>query len=93
MAIIIKYNAMNTLKIGWIGLGNMGNPMVQNLLKAGYSVTVFNRSKDKEVPLIALEPATSPKELIETCDLVITMLSNDAAVKEVFANEKDCFFL
>jgi 3-hydroxyisobutyrate dehydrogenase-like beta-hydroxyacid dehydrogenase len=46
---------MNTLKIGWIGLGNMGNPMVQNLLKAGYSVTVFNRSKDKEVPLIALE--------------------------------------
>jgi 3-hydroxyisobutyrate dehydrogenase len=45
---------MNTLKIGWIGLGNMGNPMVQNLLKAGYSVTVFNRSKDKEVPLIAL---------------------------------------
>jgi 3-hydroxyisobutyrate dehydrogenase len=81
---------MNTLKIGWIGLGNMGNPMVQNLLKAGYSVTVFNRSKDKEVPLIALgaTSATSPKELIETCDLVITMLSNDAAVKEVFANEK-----
>jgi 3-hydroxyisobutyrate dehydrogenase len=77
---------MNTLKIGWIGLGNMGNPMVQNLLKAGYSVTVFNRSKDKEVPLIALgaTSATSPKELIETCDLVITMLSNDAAVKEVF---------
>jgi hypothetical protein len=32
-----------------------GEPMVQNLLKAGYSVTVFNRSKDKEVPLIALE--------------------------------------
>jgi 3-hydroxyisobutyrate dehydrogenase-like beta-hydroxyacid dehydrogenase len=54
MAYNNKYNAMNTLKIGWIGLGNMGNPMVQNLLKAGYSVTVFNRSKDK-VPLIALE--------------------------------------
>jgi 3-hydroxyisobutyrate dehydrogenase len=55
---------MNTLKIGWIGLGNMGNPMVQNLLKAGYSVTVFNRSKDKEVPLIALDTsATSPKKI------------------------------
>jgi 3-hydroxyisobutyrate dehydrogenase-like beta-hydroxyacid dehydrogenase len=56
---------MNTLKIGWIGLGNMGNPMVQNLLKAGYSVTVFNRSKDK-VPLIALElPQPQVRELIE----------------------------
>jgi 3-hydroxyisobutyrate dehydrogenase len=38
---------MNTLKIGWIGLGNMGNPMVQNLLKAGYSVTVFNLKTKK----------------------------------------------
>jgi 3-hydroxyisobutyrate dehydrogenase len=55
---------MNTLKIGWIGLGNMGNPMVQNLLKAGYSVTVFNRSKDKEVPLIALGANSHKSERI-----------------------------
>jgi 3-hydroxyisobutyrate dehydrogenase len=33
--------------MGWIGLGNMGNPMVQNLL-AGFEVVVFNRTKDKE---------------------------------------------
>ncbi|MBX9889272.1 MAG: NAD(P)-dependent oxidoreductase [Flavobacteriaceae bacterium] len=80
---------MNTLKIGWIGLGNMGNPMVQNLLKASYNITVYNRSKDKESPLIALgaSSATSPAELIKTCDVVITMLSNDAAVKEVFENK------
>ncbi|MBC5839854.1 NAD(P)-dependent oxidoreductase [Flavobacterium sp. F-380] len=80
---------MNTLKIGWIGLGNMGNPMVQNLLKAGYNITVYNRSKDKESPLIALgaSSATSPAELIKSCDVVITMLSNDAAVKEVFENK------
>ena len=80
---------MNTLKIGWIGLGNMGNPMVQNLLRAGYNITVYNRSKDKESPLIALgaSSATSPAELIKTCDVVITMLSNDAAVKEVFENK------
>jgi 3-hydroxyisobutyrate dehydrogenase-like beta-hydroxyacid dehydrogenase len=38
--------------------------MVQNLLKAGYSVTVFNRSKDKEVPLIALEPTSDKSERI-----------------------------
>ncbi|MDG2433579.1 NAD(P)-dependent oxidoreductase [Flavobacterium sp.] len=81
---------MNTIKIGWIGLGNMGNPMVQNLLKAGFPVTVYNRSKDKESPLLALgaTPAESPAELIKTCDVVITMLSNDAAVKEVFESKE-----
>lgn len=80
---------MNTLKIGWIGLGNMGNPMVQNLLKAGYKVAVYNRSKDKESPLLTLgaSAAASPAELIKNCDVVITMLSNDAAVKEVFENQ------
>ena len=44
---------MNTLKLGWTGLGNMGNPMVMNLLKAGFEVSVFNRTKDKEAPLLA----------------------------------------
>jgi 3-hydroxyisobutyrate dehydrogenase len=41
----------NTTKIGWIGLGLMGNPMSQQLLKAGYPVTVYNRHKDKEAEL------------------------------------------
>ena len=36
------------VKIGWIGLGNMGNPMANNLLKAGLDLTVYNRSKNKE---------------------------------------------
>ncbi len=36
------------MNIGWIGLGNMGNPMSQRLIKAGYTVTVFNRSNAKE---------------------------------------------
>ena len=38
---------MNTKNIGWIGLGNMGIPMSQQLIKAGYPVTVYNRSKEK----------------------------------------------
>lgn len=77
------------LKIGWIGLGNMGNPMVRNLLKAGYKVTVFNRTKDKETPLIeaGATSANNPQELMENCDVVITMLSNDAAVKEIFESK------
>jgi 3-hydroxyisobutyrate dehydrogenase len=44
---------MNTLKLGWIGLGTMGNPMVINLLKAGF---VFNRTKDKKALLLEPSP-------------------------------------
>jgi 3-hydroxyisobutyrate dehydrogenase len=77
---------MSKLKLGWIGLGNMGNPMVMNLLKAGFEVSVFNRTKDKEAPLLiaGAKAASSLQNLKETCDVVLTMLSNDAAVKEVF---------
>ncbi len=80
---------MKALKIGWIGLGNMGNPMVKNLLKAEFEVTVFNRTRNKEKELIELgaSSAITIQELIKTCDIVITMLSNDAAVKEVFESE------
>lgn len=80
---------MKAQKIGWIGLGNMGNPMVKNLLKANYEVTVYNRTKEKEQELTNLgaTSATSPQELIEKCDIVFTMLTNDDAVKEVFQSE------
>lgn len=80
---------MEALKLGWLGLGNMGNPMAKNLLKAGFEVVVFNRSKDKEKELIDLgaTSAASIQELIQTSDVVITMLSNDEAVKEVFESE------
>ena len=77
---------MNKLKLGWIGLGNMGNPMVMNLLKAGFEVMVFNRTKGKEAPLIqaGATAAQHAIELMAKCDVIITMLSNDDAVKEVF---------
>jgi 3-hydroxyisobutyrate dehydrogenase len=80
---------MEALKLGWIGLGNMGNPMAKNLLKAGYEVAVFNRSRDKEKELIDLgaTSAASTQDLMQTCDVLITMLSNDEAVKEVFESE------
>ncbi|NRS90398.1 3-hydroxyisobutyrate dehydrogenase [Flavobacterium sp. 7E] len=81
---------MNRLKIGWIGLGNMGNPMAKNLLKAGLDITVFNRTKDKEKDLISAgaTSAATPEALLQACDVVITMLSNDEAVKEVFESEQ-----
>ncbi|HEY4627943.1 MAG TPA: NAD(P)-binding domain-containing protein, partial [Flavobacterium sp.] len=80
------HKKMDKLKLGWIGLGNMGNPMVKNLLDAGFEVTVHNRTKDKESQSIeaGASSANSPQELMESCDVVLTMLSNDAAVKEIF---------
>ena len=42
------------MKIGFIGLGRMGTAMATNLLKAGFDVTVFNRSAEKIQPLISL---------------------------------------
>jgi 3-hydroxyisobutyrate dehydrogenase len=78
------------MKIGWIGLGNMGIPMVKNLVKAGFEVTVYNRNADKSTALaesIKVNIAASPAELAGSSDVIITMLSNDEAVKEVYQGE------
>jgi 3-hydroxyisobutyrate dehydrogenase-like beta-hydroxyacid dehydrogenase len=66
--------------------------MVMNLLQAGFEVSVFNRTKDKEAPFTGCRSkiASSLQELMETCDVVLTMLSNDAAVKEVFDQKVYC---
>jgi len=82
------------MKIGWIGLGNMGIPMVKNLVKAGFEVAVYNRNAEKATALaetIKVEVAGSPAELAETVDVIVTMLSNDAAVREVYEGEKGIF--
>ncbi|NII81234.1 MULTISPECIES: NAD(P)-dependent oxidoreductase [unclassified Pedobacter] len=84
---------MNTTKIGWIGLGNMGIPMAEQLIKGGYAVTVYNRSKDKEVSLkeMGASIAKAPKELIVTTDVVIIMVSDDAAIDQIFKGEEGLF--
>jgi 3-hydroxyisobutyrate dehydrogenase len=80
---------MNTTKIGWIGLGNMGIPMSQQLVKAGYPVTVYNRSKGKEEALKAMGTgaAASPQELIQVSDIVFLMVSDDEAIRSLFTGE------
>jgi 3-hydroxyisobutyrate dehydrogenase len=78
---------MNHLKIGWAGLGNMGTPMVTNLVKAGFNVKVYNRTTAKATALqekLGVQVAVSPKHLVEDVDIVITMLTDDAALKEVY---------
>ncbi|MGH8372950.1 MAG: NAD(P)-dependent oxidoreductase [Gammaproteobacteria bacterium] len=72
---------MNT---GFIGLGRMGVGMAANLLKAGYEVTVYNRTPGKAASLIeqGARPATSIADAAR-CDVVFTMLANDAAVEDI----------
>src|SRR5207245_7296737 len=67
------------------GLGTMGGGMASNLLKAGYKLTVWNRSAEKCKPFArkGARAAESPADAIRDADLVIYMLSNDQAVEEV----------
>ncbi|MCM3729012.1 NAD(P)-dependent oxidoreductase [Neobacillus cucumis] len=77
------------MKIGFIGLGTMGLPMAKNLLKNGYELTVYNRTKEK-MDLLKEEGAilaASPKEVALKSDIVFTMLTADAAVEEVVLGE------
>jgi 3-hydroxyisobutyrate dehydrogenase len=72
-------------RIGWVGLGKMGLPMVRNLLNAGFDVTVYNRTRAKAELLAerGAKIASSPARLAAEVDTVITMVSDDAALEEV----------
>jgi 2-hydroxy-3-oxopropionate reductase len=72
-------------RIGLIGLGLMGRPMGMNLLKAGHSLTVWNRTSTRANELVAAGAtlATSPKEVAAAADVLITMVSDPPALEEV----------
>jgi 3-hydroxyisobutyrate dehydrogenase len=75
--------------IGWIGLGNMGTPMSQRLINAGYPVTVYNRNKEKETALKAAGASTAatPEQLIGQVEIVLTMVSDDQAIRDIFRGD------
>ncbi len=77
------------MKIGFIGLGIMGKPMSRNLLKAGYQLIVFNRSKGAVNELVAAgaKAAANPREVAEQAEIVITMLPNSPHVRDVVLGE------
>ena len=78
------------MQIGFIGVGLMGLPMAKNLLKAGYKLKAFNRSQDKAERLkeFGAEISTSIKEVVTNSDVVITMLTDDAAVEKVMGGDE-----
>jgi 3-hydroxyisobutyrate dehydrogenase-like beta-hydroxyacid dehydrogenase len=71
--------------IGFIGLGLMGKPMAMNLLKAGYGVTVWNRTASRAEELVAAgaKLAQSPRVAAANCDFLITIVSDPPALEEV----------
>ena len=76
------------MKIGFIGLGNMGSAMAMNLLKAGHNLTVYNRASQKARPLVdqGAHAAADPAEA-SRADVVFTMLADDHAVEIVTFGE------
>lgn len=77
-----------TVKIGWIGLGAMGKLMAQNMVKAGYDLTVYNRTRAKEKPLVEMgaKTASTPAELLNDSDVVFLMVADDQATKALFTS-------
>lgn len=76
----------NKYIIGFIGIGVMGKSMARNLMKAGYKVNVYNRTKEKTTELLT-EGATwqnSPKEIAESSNVIITMLGYPKDVEEIY---------
>jgi len=73
------------MTIAFLGLGNMGEPIARNLLRAGHTLRVFNRTASKGAALgqAGATPASSPAEAARGADVVMTMLANDDAVREV----------
>jgi len=72
------------MRIGFVGLGNMGLPIARNLLKAGHELTVYNRTPSKAEAL-ASEGARVANSLTEACapEVVVNMLGDDAAVEQM----------
>ena len=70
-------------KIGFIGLGRMGLPMSYNLLRAGYDLTVHNRSQEKvrQIADAGATAATSTAEVMERCDIVLACLPDVADLR------------
>jgi len=80
-------------KIGWVGLGVMGEPLCQHLLTAGYPVSVFTRSSDKSNAVLAnnAQWCDSPAEVAKKSDVIFTMVGVGQEVEDVYFSKKGLF--
>ncbi len=77
------------MKIGFLGLGNMGQAIVPRLLAAGHTVTGWNRTKEKAAPMFKLGMlwADSPREAARESEIVFSMVTDSAAVRSLALGE------
>jgi 3-hydroxyisobutyrate dehydrogenase-like beta-hydroxyacid dehydrogenase len=78
-------NSQNKPRIGFIGLGNMGNLMVERLLQAGYPMTVYDRTKEKTQDAVhqGAKVSDHPRDLSTTCDVIMSMVSDNHALEAI----------
>ncbi len=75
----------NTQNIGWIGMGRMGFPMAERLLKAGYKVSIWNRTKSKAEPLAAIGGKVVDRlEQLRDADVIFSIVSTGKDLEEVY---------
>ena len=78
----------STPTVGWIGIGRMGYPMVERLLKAGHKAEVWNRTKSKAEPLAALGATIRDKPGdLAAVDVLFTMVSTGKDLDQVLFGE------
>ncbi len=77
------------MRIGIIGTGRMGSAIAQRLLDCGHTLSVWNRSREKTLPLEALgaTAAATPAELVGNCELIISILTDTAAINRAYTGE------
>lgn len=81
----------NELVVGFIGLGNMGLPMAENIIRAGYPLIVWNRTIQRTKTLVNMgaQVATSPSELTRRSSIIFIMLPGPHEVREVVLGKKN----
>jgi 3-hydroxyisobutyrate dehydrogenase-like beta-hydroxyacid dehydrogenase len=73
------------MKVGFLGLGNMGSEMARNLIKAGHSLTVYNKtqSRAEELASLGAKVARTPGQAASDAEAIITMVADDAAIESI----------
>src|SRR5580693_3769179 len=82
-----------SVSVACIGLGRMGSGIARNIQKAGFPLTVYNRTKEKMKPLVeaGATAANTPREAVAGADIVVTNLMDDASVLGAAVGENGIF--
>src|SRR5579885_979570 len=86
---IVLCERRNMAQLGFIGLGKMGGRVAKRLLDAGHSVIGFNRTKSKARWLLdaGMQWGETPRQVVESADIIFSMVTNTAALREICAGD------